>query len=94
MYKYIITWIVVSVQSAPCPNANRESEFETKNRSMISCAVYHTQTVKEKKSREFYSKDSANVFIKNINNYKPSGFNFSMEDKIESIKSDSLKVKK
>lgn len=94
MYKYIITWIVVSTQSAPCPDANRVSEFGIQNRSIISCAVYHTQTVKENKSREFYSKDSTNVFIKNINNYKPTGFNFSMEDKIESIKLDSLKANK
>lgn len=94
MYKYIITWIVVSIQSAPCPDANKESEFGTKNRSMISCAVYHTKTVKENKERVFYSKDSANIFMKNIRNYKPSGFNFSMEDKIESIKLDSLKVSK
>jgi len=92
MYKYIISWIVVSIQSAPCPDANRISEFGTQNRSMISCAVYHAQTVKEKKERVFYSKDSVNIFLKNINNYKPSGFNFSMEDKIESIKLDSLKV--
>jgi len=94
MYKYIVTWIVVSIQSAPCPDANRVSEFGTQNRSMISCAVYHTQTFKEKKERVFYSKDSVNVFLKNIDNYKPTGFNFSMEDKIESIKLDSLKVKK
>lgn len=94
MYKYIITWIVVSIQSASCPDAISVSEFGTMNRSNISCAVYHTQTVKENKERVFHSKDSANVFIKNINNYKPSGFNFSMEDKIESIKLDSLKVKK
>jgi hypothetical protein len=93
MYKYIITWIVVSIQSAPCPDARRVSEFGTMNRSSMSCAVYHTQTVKENKSREFYSKDSANVFMKNINNYKPSGFNYSIEDKIEKIQIESIKIK-
>lgn len=94
MYKYIITWIVVSIQSATCPDANRVSEFGTQNRSIISCAVYHTQTVKENKERVFYSKDSVNIFMKNIRNYKPSGFNFSMEDKIEAIKLDSILIKK
>jgi len=92
MYKYIITWVVVSIQSAPCPDALRVSEFGTKNRSMFSCAVYHTQTVKEHKERVFYSKDSAQVFTKNIKGYKPPSFNFSMEDQIGSIKLDSIKL--
>lgn len=92
MYKYIITWVVLSIQSAPCPGTTRLSEFGTQNRNMVSCAVYHTQTIKENKARVFYSKDSAAVFTKNIRAYKPSGFNFSKEDQIESIKLDSLKL--
>jgi hypothetical protein len=93
MCKYIITWIVVSIQSASCPNVSKVSEFGTINRSRMSCAVYHLETVKETKQKQFYSKDSASYFLKNINQYKPSGFNFSMEDKIEKIKIDSIKIK-
>jgi hypothetical protein len=93
MYKYIIAWVVVSMQPTSCPNSSKVSEFGTVNRSMMSCAVYHVETVKETKQKQFYSKDSASYFLKNINQYKPSGFNFSMEDKIEKIKIDSIKIK-
>jgi hypothetical protein len=93
MYKYIIAWVVVSIQSASCPDASKVSEFGTMNRSTMSCAAYHLKTVKETIKKEFYSKDSASYFLKNINQYKPSGVNLFMEDKIENIKIDSIKIK-
>jgi len=93
MYKYIITWIVASIQSAPCPDANRVSEFGISNNNVMSCAVYHTQTVKTEHKREFYSKDSSRVFFKKINEYTPDGWISSFNDRIESIKLDSINIK-
>jgi hypothetical protein len=93
MYKYLITWIVVSIQAASCPDVIKESEFGTLNRSPITCAVYHVKEVRENKCKEFQSRDSAMSFTKRLKNYKPEGFSTSLEDKIENIKIDSLIIK-
>lgn len=91
MYKYIITWVVLSMQPVHCPDTNKSNEFGIK--SNVSCAVNHIETVESKKIREFNSKDSAIYFIKRMNDYKHSGFGFYMRDEIKNIKIDSLKIK-
>lgn len=92
MYNYIIYWVLVSLQSAPCPDAGKRNEFGMLPNPYMSCAVMHYRTDKVSYSKEFKNRDSAQAFYSRLKAYKPSGFSFS-EDKIERLSIDSLKIK-
>jgi hypothetical protein len=96
MYKYIITWIVVSIQSAPCPDANKRNEFGVMGNSNMTCAVYHFQEVKEKNSKAFIHKDSCKVFLSRLYNYQNigKGNGLSINGGIQDVKLDSIWVNK
>lgn len=91
MIKYIVTWIVSTIISAPCPSIPVEDEFGIISDSYITCAVYHTATIDEVYSKEFYSKDSVFVFYEKGKlkalNLKNSMFASSV---ISQIKIDSI----
>lgn len=94
MYKYIITWVISTVVSEPCPDANRVDEFGIENNGYTTCAVFHGKIVKESKTKNFIDRDSAFYFYnrgtKQINN---NGF-YGLGSSITEIKIDSIKVDK
>lgn len=89
---YVITWIVLSVQSAPCPTAALYSELGVTSNNTMSCAVMHVKTVKEPHEKTFTCRDSAKAFVKRLRDHRPDSFSY-LGDRVESIKIDSLKVK-
>jgi len=93
MYKYIISWIIVSIVSAPCPDANKTNEFGVTLNSYMSCLVYHTKTLQQPMQKQFDTKNQALQFKDNITMYaKLQPINFlSPESQIIEIKLDSIK---
>jgi hypothetical protein len=70
MYKYIIAWC----SSSNAANFSSQfffkvSEFGTVNRSMMSCAVYHVETVKETAKAILFKRFLLVIFKKNINQW-------------------------
>ena len=53
MWKYIITWCLVTVVSDPCPDLMKKDEFG--RQSNISCAAlhYHYETARDKADNFF-----------------------------------------
>lgn len=93
MIKYIITWVVLSMEMASCPDSGPYySDLGIPNKSMISCAAMHWKTVKTENEKTFTDRDSAFIFIDRLKKYKPVGFSFGKSE-IENIKIDSLKIK-
>ncbi len=91
MIKYIITWIVVSIQNAPCPDINRNSDLGLSN-SMITCTALHLKTVKTNHEKVFANKDSADVFVKRLQSYE-NNYSFSIigQERISDIKINTVK---
>ena len=65
MIKYIITWILIKLVPAPCPDPMvKYDEFgQVIHLKANACAVSHFQQISEKNSREFTNKDSACAFF-------------------------------
>jgi hypothetical protein len=83
MLKYIITWVVVSMQPTSCPDANKANEFGVKANPFTSCAVMHLQEVKEEHSKTFTSRDSAKAFYNRL--YGHNGERFLFWDRVENL---------
>ena len=90
MYKYIITWVVSTVVSMECPDANRLDEFGSGGSSYTtSCMVYHCKTITETKSKTFKDKDSAFAFYNRGKNKTVHDL-FGITGGITEMKIDSL----
>jgi hypothetical protein len=91
MIKYIVTWIVISIQSAPCPDINRNSDLGLSS-SMITCTALHMKTVKTNHEKAFTNKDSADVFVKRLQSYE-NNYIFSVlgQERISDIKINIVK---
>jgi hypothetical protein len=82
MWKYIVTWIVFSVQPTVCPN---EGYFQEK------CTIEHTQIVKVNGEKSFLDKEDATLFINRLELYNKES---TLKQKgVEKIKLDSIKIK-
>ena len=79
MYKYIITWVVVSMQSMPSPDATIQRELGITN--SMSTLGLNFVTVKEKREKVFDNKKDAIIFYNHAKNYSEI-----IEVKIDSIK--------
>ncbi len=62
MWKFIVTWVLLTTVQIPCPDANKTDEFG--RTSNLSCAVYHCKIVSTNKSKEFTDREKAFEFYK------------------------------
>jgi len=79
MYKYIITWVVASMQSMPSSDATIKTELGITN--SMSTLGLHFITVKEKREKVFENKKDAIIFYNHAKTYSEI-----IEVKIDSIK--------
>ena len=89
MWKYIVTWVLVTTTTVECPDANTVDEFGSKSNSIISCAVNHMDTSRASKEKVFTNRDSAYSFLNRAKNQKK---HWIFEDGLENVKIDSLRV--
>lgn len=90
IFKYVISWAVVSVQMAPCPRDREASELGI--RSQTTYAFMHAETVRAFHQKEFFCKDSADAFVKRLQVHTLEGWYYADRDKVADIKVDSLLV--
>ena len=79
MYKYIITWVVVSMQTMPSSYATIQLELGITN--SMSTLGLNFVTVKEKREKVFDNKKEAIIFYNHAKTYSEIS-----EVKIDSIK--------
>jgi len=62
MWIYIVTWSILTVSQAPCPNRAIPNEFGVYQSMMTSCAVLHTTSSTSNHEKKFSDRDSAFAF--------------------------------
>ncbi len=88
MWKYIVTWVLTSFISIPCPNSI--DEFGRK--SIGVCAVYHVETIWEVRKKEFLFKDSALRFYKDSKEESKHSSYIMIGSTMSDVKLDSVFV--
>lgn len=92
MLKYIITWVVVSMQTTSCPDVDKANDFGVKSSQYMGCLVRHFKTVEDPRSETFTSRDSAQAFYNKVKVLESNAFNFNSE-LIQKVRLDSLNIK-
>jgi hypothetical protein len=86
MWKYIVTWTLVMTISTSCPNSGPNEFGET---SMLSCLVYHSETIKKENSKVFLNrKDAIDFYQRGKSKLQNSSW---ISDGIIAIEIDSIK---
>ena len=78
--------------SDPCPDANRKDQFGRTASPSISCAVFHGHYEYEPRTKTFYDRDSAMIFLKAIKAEQKQNeqFSFLGDNEITGVKIDSV----
>ena len=64
MWKYIVTWAIVSTVTVDCFDSNETDEFGRKTNQNITLALHCTKKDYENKSKDFVLKKEALAFYK------------------------------
>ena len=92
MWKYIVTWCIMSTAPTPCPDAARVDEFGRIQNSYFSCAVAHFKTVEDCDfSKTFTQRDSAYAFY-NRSKSANKKLTWYEQDRVTNVKIDSFRL--
>ncbi len=89
MYEYIITWVISTLVSMPCPDANKTDAYGVRINNYQSCAVYHFRLDNDTLSKKFTNRDLAIEFYNGAKNRVTVSISG-----ITSTRIDSVKIKK
>ena len=77
MWKFIITWCVVTIATDPCPDANKVDEFGRGGSAINVCAVHHFHYEYDcEHTKIFNDRDSAMTFYKKAKELEPAKYKF------------------
>jgi len=96
IWKYIVTWVIISYQPTSCPDAVKVNEFGVKTGYAgygTTCAVWHVKEVRDTLSKEFSNTKEMNGFIERM---KAENNNTGIMSKpvLQVVKIDSVKFHK
>lgn len=93
--EYVITWVFISLVSAPCPDYNRKDQFgrqATMYGGNVSCAVMHLRQDSVHYEKRFENNAEAKEFLKELKKAKaeqtPNLFGDTLG--IDCVKLDSI----
>ena len=88
---YFVSWCIVSMVSAPCPDKIKTDEFGRQSSSYTTCAVLHLREERDCEHRtDLMSRDSAIAFMARAS--KASNGYSIWQSKIDNIQLDSTPV--
>ena len=88
MYKYIITWILVQVNSVPCEQPNDKFGRESNTFLAVNCM----EVDEAEKSKTFKTRASAFVFYNEAKEESIEGDLFFTNNELTNVKIDSVLI--
>lgn len=96
MFKFIVTWMVVTIVPDSCPDAGKVDQFGRVVNRGYSCAVFHAKTVFNPQKKEFGNRDSAFAFYRDALKHQPDSnsiITMWSDNNLADVKIDSVKIK-
>lgn len=93
MIQWLVTWIILTVSSIPCPGFSSKSLTEEKYRLgrsgiVVSCAVLHTERRTRTETQVFESSSTAKEFVDGMP--LEDSFYFGLGDHIIDVKMEQI----